>query len=69
MALYFIYIACIGFLIFAGALASSKTDAKCLKIQTKKKVFFARDLNVQEAFSYKSVVFQHYDTKRALAQW
>ena len=69
MALNFIYIACAGFLIFAGALASNEADAKCLKFQTKKKVFFARDLNVQGSSLLKTISFQLFDTKRALAQW
>ena len=64
-----IYIACMEFLKYAGAIASNLAGAKFPEIQTKKKVFFARDLNSQEVFSYKSVLFQCYDTKRALAQW
>ena len=43
MALDFIYIACAGFLMFAGALASSSADAKFPEIQTKKMMFFARE--------------------------
>jgi hypothetical protein len=69
MALDFIYIACAGFLMFAGALASSKTDAKFPEIQMKEMMFFAREFESQGAKLFKTVSFQFHNTKHALAQW
>jgi hypothetical protein len=57
------------FLNYAGAIASNLADAKFPEIQTKKMMFFARDLNGQDSISFKTIPFQLFDTKCALAQW
>ena len=64
-----IYIACMEFLNYARAIASNLADTKFPEIQTKKMMFFARDLDTQGAKSLKTVSFQLFDTKYALAQW
>ena len=58
MASQLIYIACAWFLKYAGALASNKTDAKCLNFQTKKTMFFARISDSHESNSFNLFLFQ-----------
>ena len=62
MALNFIYIACTGFFIFAGALASNSVDANFSKIQMKKMKIFVRVLGNQKAFMLKTYSFQFLNT-------